>query len=70
MKRSKKVFAGAAVVFVLLLFAVSYDIAKRTTFPGSKGQLKERLKDRYDSETILKNPVQDSLENDSAAVFP
>ncbi len=65
MKRSKKVFAGAAVVFILLLFSVSYDIARRTTFPGSKGQLKERLKDRYDPERPLKNPGADTLNADT-----
>lgn len=70
MKRSKKVFAGAAVVFILLLFVVSYDIAKRTTFPGSKGQLKERLNDHYDAENASGNRGVDSVGNDSAANIP
>jgi hypothetical protein len=30
-------------VFVILLAYASYDIATRTTFPGSKPQLKERI---------------------------
>lgn len=47
MTRSKKVFAGLAVVFVLALFYVSYDISRRTTFPGSKPQLKERIEDKF-----------------------
>jgi hypothetical protein len=58
MTRSKKIFAGAAVVFFGLLFYASYDIATRTTFPGSKPQLKERIEKTY-----LK---KDTLQTDSA----
>jgi len=47
MTRSKKVFAGLAVVFMAALFYASYDISTRTTFPGSKPQLKERLEGKY-----------------------
>jgi len=47
MTRSKKVFLGIAIVFFASLIYVSYDISKRTTFPGSKSQLKERLKKQY-----------------------
>jgi hypothetical protein len=47
MTRSKKVFTGFAILFLLLLIYASYDIATRTTFPGSKSQLKERIKDSY-----------------------
>jgi hypothetical protein len=57
MTRSKKVFAGLAVVFVILLIYASYDISRRTTFPGSKPQLKERIEDRF-----LK---QDSVQKDT-----
>jgi hypothetical protein len=55
MTRSKKIFALFGAVFVILLGYASYDIASRTTFPGSKPQLKERIqKDilKYDSVTI------------------
>jgi hypothetical protein len=55
MTRSKKIFAVFGVVFVILLAYASYDIATRTTFPGSKPQLKERIqKDilKIDSITI------------------
>lgn len=58
MSRSKKIFVGAMVVFFLFLVFVSYDISRRTTFPGSKSQLKERLKNQY-----LKT---DSTEKDTA----
>lgn len=45
--RSKKIFLAAFIVFMVLLGMVSYDIGSRTTFPGSKPQLKERLKNQY-----------------------
>ena len=43
MSNSKKVFVAFGIVFVILLAYASYDIASRTTFPGSKPQLKERI---------------------------
>lgn len=58
MARSKRLFFLFAVVFLLLLFYASYDIARRTTFPGSKSQLKERLKNTYLGTDSLK---RDSL---------
>jgi len=58
MTRSKKVFAALAVVFMILLLYASYDISRRTTFPGSKPQLKERIEGRF-----LK---QDSVPGDSS----
>jgi len=47
MTRSKKIFFGFLVAFVIFIALVSYDISRRTTFPGSKSQLKERLKEKY-----------------------
>lgn len=44
MTRSKKIFAAFGIVFAILLAYASYDIANRTTFPGSKPQLQERIK--------------------------
>ena len=43
MKKSKKVFIILALLFFALMIYISYDISSRTTFPGSKPQLKERL---------------------------
>jgi hypothetical protein len=37
----------AAALFFIALFYASYDISKRTAFPGSKPQLQERLKKVY-----------------------
>ena len=59
MTKSKKLFVAVAVVFLILLIFASYDISRRTTFPGSKSQLKERLKQTYDG--------KDSLKSDSLA---
>ncbi len=54
MTKSKKIFLGMAVVFFALLFYASYDIATRTTFPGSKPQLKERIEETYlNRDTLL-----------------
>lgn len=36
-----------AIVFALLLAWATYDISSRTTFPGAKPQLKERLKTQF-----------------------
>jgi hypothetical protein len=47
MNRSKKIFVVIAIVFMILLLYASYDIGSRTTFPGSKSQLKERIKKNY-----------------------
>jgi hypothetical protein len=60
MSRSKKIFLIIAVVFIGLLLYASFDIGSRTTFPGSKSQLKERLKQRYGNDTLKLN---DSIKN-------
>jgi len=44
MNRSKKIFLFIAIIFFVLLIYASYDISTRTTFPGSKPQLQERIK--------------------------
>jgi hypothetical protein len=65
MIRSKKIFAGFAIAFFILLAYASYDISSRTTFRGSKSQLKERLKKNYLSRDTAANdtvpPQTDSL---------
>ncbi|MGE0772204.1 MAG: hypothetical protein AB7K37_10865 [Cyclobacteriaceae bacterium] len=56
MSRSKKLFVAFAIVFAILLAWASYDIASRTTFPGSKPQLKERIKKQFsDSVEVAKD---------------
>jgi hypothetical protein len=39
-------FLFFAIVFIVLLAYASYDIGSRTTFPGSRPQLMERLKEK------------------------
>lgn len=59
MSRSKKAFVAIAVVFLILLAYASYDISSRTTFPGSKSQLKERLKKQYvRSDSIVRDTMK------------
>jgi len=47
MEKSKKIFLIVAIFFCAGLAFISYDISRRTTFPGSKPQLNERLKKEY-----------------------
>jgi hypothetical protein len=65
MSKSKKIFLALAVVFFLLLSWASYDISSRTTFPGSKSQLKERVKKQ-----LLPSQIpSDSLKLDSISTI-
>ncbi|MBL6449026.1 hypothetical protein JMN32_22130 [Fulvivirga sp. 29W222] len=43
MMSKKKLFLLFAMIFFGAMIYVTYDISIRTTFPGSKPQLKERL---------------------------
>ncbi|WP_017729889.1 hypothetical protein [Nafulsella turpanensis] len=36
MKRSKKVFLLLAIIFLLIVFYIVYDMSQRTTFPGQE----------------------------------
>ncbi len=59
MSRSKKIFLGAVILFFILLAYASYDISSRTTFPGSKPQLKERLKKEFlKVDTVRSDTIQ------------
>ena len=56
MTRQKKWFGVLAAIFVMLLIFVSYDISRRTTFPGSKPQLKEQpIKEPLDQDTLKRD---------------
>jgi hypothetical protein len=53
MNRNKKWFAWMALLFIILLAYASYDISTRTSFPGSRPQLKERIrKDYFPADTV------------------
>ena len=43
MNRSKKIFIAVAVLFLIGVVAVTVDISRKTTFPGSKKHLKESI---------------------------
>lgn len=43
MNKNKLVFIIIAAIFMLVMLWIGIDISKRTTFPGSKGNLKERM---------------------------
>ncbi|GCC53088.1 hypothetical protein SanaruYs_33290 [Chryseotalea sanaruensis] len=61
MTRSKKIFLGGAVVFFIGIAFASYDISRRTTFPGSKPQLQERIKKQYNlSDSLVTDTVKTS----------
>jgi hypothetical protein len=62
MSRSKKIFfVGLAIFFAALLY-ISYDISRRTSFPGSKSQLKERLKQKFNSTDSIKADTLNEIE--------
>ncbi len=41
MKRSKKIFLIASLVFFLMIVLIGIDIARKTSFPGSRKHWKE-----------------------------
>ncbi|MEQ8245762.1 hypothetical protein [Fulvivirga sp.] len=60
MSNSKRIFLVFAVLFFVVMIYIGYDISSRTTFPGSKPQLKERIKDKLE--------LKDSTKVDSVKV--
>lgn len=54
MSRSKKIFAGFAFAFLLLLLYVVYDISSRTTFPGTKR--KEGVHENIPADSLRADP--------------
>ncbi len=59
-RKTKRIFLIICTLFMTALLYASYDISSRTTFPGSKPQLKERIKQTYLNNDSLDTPV-DSL---------
>lgn len=43
MKRSKKVFLWIAAIFLIIMMIIGYDMSSRTTWPGAKKNLQERI---------------------------
>ena len=62
MNKSKKLFLTGVFLFVLGMAYFSYDVSKRTTFPGSKPQLQERIKKKFLD--------KDSVQTDTLKIKP
>lgn len=60
MKKSKILFLILAGAFFLTMLYLGYDISSRTTSPGSKSQLKERILDSDFEEVDTTGTSQDS----------
>lgn len=45
MSRSKKIFLVIAAFFLMIMILIGIDISSRTTWPGAKKNLKERITD-------------------------
>ncbi|MBS1487051.1 MAG: hypothetical protein JST43_05635 [Bacteroidetes bacterium] len=58
MKKSKKIFVGFSIAFVLFLMYVGYDMSRRTTFPGSKSRSKEQNSPHLGSDSLKKDSLQ------------
>ncbi|WP_373496828.1 hypothetical protein [Aquiflexum sp.] len=43
MKKNKIIFLVLAILFAIAMAWIGLDMSKKTTFPGSKGNLKERI---------------------------
>lgn len=50
MTKNKKIFLVLFGLFMLIMLWIGYDISRRTTFPGSKGNLKERISTEVEEE--------------------
>jgi hypothetical protein len=44
----KRIFQVVSILFVLLMIYFTYDMLSRTTRPGRKGQLKDRIERRLE----------------------
>ena len=63
-RKQKRIFLIVSILFVAVVIGFSIDIASRTTFPGSKPNLQERI---IGSEEGEQNPKANSTEQDSVA---
>jgi len=61
MKTSKKIFLVLAILFFVIMIYIGYDISSRTTFPGSKPQLQERLLNKENSSDSIKADTVNQL---------
>ena len=54
MKRSKKVFVVVGILFIVATILVGYDIATKTSFPGSKTYMEKSIVPEDDDSTTFK----------------
>ncbi len=57
MKWQNKLFILIVILLAAGMAIASWDIARKTTFPGSKGQLKERIKKQFSASDTTMTPV-------------
>lgn len=50
MNRSKKIFFFLVLIFLVIMVVIGYDISRRTTWPGAKKNLQERIEDKVENE--------------------
>lgn len=55
MSNSKKIFLAFAILFFGIMIYIGYDISSKTTFPGSKSQLKKRIGDKLELNDTTKS---------------
>ncbi len=51
MNRNKIIFLVIGIIFLIVMVLIGLDISQKTTFPGSKGNLKERILEDKDVNT-------------------
>lgn len=57
MNKNKKVFLVFVIIFFSAMIYIGYDISSRTTFPGSKPQLKERIEEEIINADSTSNDI-------------
>lgn len=57
-QKQKRIFQVVSILFVLLMLYFTIDFLSRTTRPGGKGQLKERIQKRLESDSLRTDSPQ------------
>ena len=65
--KNKKIFIIVAIVFLLIMLFIGIDITQKTTFPGSKGNLEERIPAQ---DTVQIERKNQRWEDSSLKLFP
>jgi dolichyl-phosphate-mannose--protein O-mannosyl transferase len=54
----KRIFKIVSILFVLLMIYFTIDFLSRTTRPGGRGQLKERIQKRLENDSLPVNSTR------------